>query len=152
MRAVRGAFWLALTGLCACDPYWGVRTRVLAAPACSSSSVASAEAVPIEGATVSIHCPESSRIKSVQTNPQGSAQIGFVGFMPGCELGRCSDDPNRPAGGHAMPSCEVVIEKEGFVPQRHPLGPFCQAYADDRCFRVALTVTLSPAGTLAAKP
>ena len=59
----------------------------------------------------------------------------------------------RPAGGgRATPSCQVQIDKEGFVAQRYPFGPFCLEYADDRCFHVALTVTLTPSGMGAVAP
>jgi hypothetical protein len=151
--AVMGA--LGLLALVACDPVWSVQARVLAAPPCASASPASpaASASPIAGARVSVRCPGPSVYPGKDTDERGVAQLASVGFLPGCTFGRCSDDPGRsPESDPATPSCEVWIEKEGFASQHHPLGQFCQAYVDDRCYRVALSVTLSPAGTLRVAP
>lgn len=138
--------------LLACDPVWYVHTNVLTAAPCTAAS-SSGTAAPLEGATVRIDCPGRPSPDSGKTDATGRVALANAGFLPGCNLGRCSDDPTRSPGDEgATPSCRVVIEKEGYSSQSYPLAPFCQAYAGDRCYRVALTVTLSPAGDAKASP
>lgn len=141
--------------LMACEPVWHVHTRVIAAPPCaaSASSATAAAATPIEKAQISLQCDASKPTRLGETDAQGRSTLSQVGFLPRCTDGRCPENPtlSRSAEDPAA-SCLLLVEKEGYASQAYPLDQFCQAYSGTRCFRVALTVSLSPARSLMTTP
>lgn len=138
----RRGLWLALAAspvvLVACDPGWGLRARVLSAPSCAASGAA--PLTPVAGARLAVECPGEAPRALGETDAAGKLGSATLGFLPGCEIGRCLDDHAPPSDARA--SCHVSIQKPGLITQRYPLATFCSEYRDERCVGLSIAVVL----------
>ena len=97
----------------------------------TSSSCPGKPATPVADATVSMDCPQVIKASGASVLGKTDARGQFALDEP--LLGRWLHD-----------GCEIVIEKQGFEPERLPVASVCEAYSVNHCTNAVVSAELTP--------
>jgi hypothetical protein len=114
-------------------PSWSMRVQATvtsAEPARGGGEAAAAQ--PVEGASVSMDCPQVIKASGPSLLGQTDAQ-GELRFEEPV-LGRWIHD-----------GCDLVVEKPGYKTRRFPVAAVCMEYKLNHCVRAVVVAPLAPA-------